>query len=130
MEGAMDYGMLRVQTQPPPPGKKYKKIYVCSPLSAPSWLEIHNNMENARHYVGAVSRIFKCRALATHAYLPLLLDDNNPEERAIALDMGLRILGICDALIVCGKRISHGMAGEIRKAMELGIQILFLEDYT
>lgn len=129
MENVMDYTLLRIQVGPAPAKRKHRKIYVCSPLSAPSWLEMNNNMEAARHYVGMVSRLFGCRALATHAYLPLLLDDNVSEERAIALEMGLRLLATCDALIICGKRITAGMSGEITKALELEIPVLFLEDY-
>lgn len=130
MEGAMDYSNLRIVHHLPIKKRQYKKIYICSPLAAPCWLDMHNNMETARYYAGFVSRIFSCRTLATHAYLPLLLRDDEPEERAIALEMGLRLLATCDALMICGAHISNGMAGEIRKAQELGIPILFLEDYV
>ena len=81
-------------------------------------------------HLGKVARLFGCRAVATHAYLPLLLDDNDPAERELALEFGIKLLATCDALIVCGARITSGMAGEIKKAMELGIPILFLEDFV
>lgn len=37
--------------------------------------------------------------------------------------MGLRVLGSCDELWICGSRISHGMSCEIAEAERLGIPI-------
>lgn len=124
----MNYDTLRLTAESVPPGKKFRKLYVCSPLSAPSWLEVTENMRNARLYAAEVNRKFGCRTMAPHAWLPLLLDDNDPAERALALELGLKLLETCDGLVVCGKTISNGMRGEIEKAMALGISILFLED--
>jgi len=124
----MDYDMLRLAADPVPHGTRFRKLYVCSPLSAPSWLEVNENMHNARYYAAAVGRYYGCRAVAPHAWLPLMLDDNDPAERALALEFGLKLLETCDGLVVCGKRISNGMRGEIERALELGIPILFLED--
>ena len=58
--------------------------YVCSPLSAPTRAEIMVNAQRARTYMAMCEREFGCRAVAPHAYLPYLLDDFNPEERALA----------------------------------------------
>ena len=62
--------------------------YVCSPLSAPTRAEIMVNAQRARTYMTMCEREFGCRAVAPHAYLPYLLDDSNPEERALALSFG------------------------------------------
>lgn len=124
----MDYDMLRLAAEPVPVGTKFRKLYVCSPLSAPSWLEITENMNKARYYSMTVSQYHGCRAMAPHAWLPLLLDDNDPAERELALDFGLKLLETCDGLVVCGKRITNGMRGEIESAVKLGIPILFMED--
>lgn len=61
--------------------------YVCSPLSAPTRAEITVNAQRARTYMAMCEREFGCRAVAPHAYLPYLLDDFNPEERALALSL-------------------------------------------
>ena len=45
-------------------------VYICSPLSAPTADEIRANMELARSYMQLVSKVFQCRAVAPHAYLP------------------------------------------------------------
>ena len=98
--------------------------YVCSPLSAPTRVEIMANAQRARTYMAMSEREFGCRAVAPHAYLPYLLDDSNPEERALALSFGASLLALCDRLVIYGDRISSGMKEEIQRAQELGIPIL------
>ena len=95
--------------------------YVCSPLSAPTRAEIMVNAQRARTYMAMCEREFGCRAVAPHVYLPYLLDDSTPEERALALSFGARLLALCDRLVIYGDRISSGMKEEIRRARELGI---------
>lgn len=87
--------------------------YVCSPLSAPTRAEIMVNAQRARTYMTMCEREFGCRAVAPHAYLPYLLDDSNPEERALALSFGVSLLALCDRLVIYGDRISSGMKEEI-----------------
>lgn len=101
-------------------------LYICSPLSAPTRELIRENMEKAGQYAKLVSRHFGCRAIAPHSFLPEYLDDNIPRERKVALEFGLSVLEISKAMIVCGNRISRGMAGEIRRAKELNIPVFLL----
>lgn len=89
--------------------------YVCSPLSAPTRAEITVNSQRARTYMAMCEREFGCRAVAPHAYLPYLLDDSNPEERALALSFGASLLALCDRLVIYGDRISSGMKEEIEE---------------
>ena len=103
--------------------KGFKKVYICSPLSAPTRKGIEDNMAKAGEYMEAISAGLNCRAVAPHAFLPAFLDDNDPVERKIGLEFGLRYLCTCDALIVCGDRITGGMSAEIAKAIELGIPV-------
>ena len=102
---------------------KQDLIYICSPLSAPTKEEIRKNMAGAKYYSWYVAVEFGGRTIAPHSFLPDYLDDHIPQERQVALDFGLSILKICKALIVCGDIISSGMAGEIRKARDLGIKV-------
>lgn len=46
-------------------------------------------------------------ARAPHAFLPMLLCDGVPSERAIALKFGIELLERSDVLLVCGNRISN-----------------------
>jgi hypothetical protein len=125
----MDYDSLRNTVQLVEPSKQYRKLYVCSPLSAPTDEGIRANMYMAQHYVNEVMQYTDARAIAPHAWLPHLLDDNNPDERALGLEFGMKLLETCDGIVVCSKRISNGMRGEIERAMQLCLPILFLEDF-
>ena len=103
--------------------EKKDLVYICSPLSAPSQEEIRKNMVNAAYYSWFVAVEFGGRTIAPHSFLPEYLNDHIPEERQVALEFGLSVLKICKALVVCGDVISPGMAGEIRKAVDLGIKV-------
>lgn len=99
--------------------------YVCSPLSAPTRAEMLANAAKATTYMAQAEKEFGDRAVAPHAYLPYLLDDSVPEQRALALDFGMKLLAMCSRLIVFGSWISSGMEGEIKMAQELGIPIYY-----
>ena len=99
--------------------------YVCSPLSAPTRAGILANAAKAVTYMTYAEKEFGDRAVAPHAYLPYLLDDKVPEERALALDFGQKLLAMCSRLVVYGSRISSGMRGEITAAERLGIPIYY-----
>ena len=100
------------------------KAYICSPLSAVNREQLRANIRTARAYMFLAGRDLGYAARAPHAYLPLLLNDSVPVERALAIDFGLRLLEQSDILLVCGDRISCGMEGEIRHAASLNMTIL------
>ena len=100
-----------------------KKAYICSPLSGRTNEEVLANMHNARFYMLYAHERMNMPARAPHAYLPMLLCDHIPAERSLALDFGLRLLAESDILLVCGKRVSRGMVGEIRHAAKLQMEI-------
>ena len=102
-------------------------IYVCSPLSAPTRAGMLANAARAHSYMVMAEREFGCRAVAPHAFLPYLLDDRVPGERALALDFGKKLLAMCTQVVVFGPRISEGMKGEIACAESLGIPVLYRE---
>ena len=62
-----------------------RKAYICSPLSAFTDDEVLRNMHIARAYMYYVIERMGYLAKAPHAYLPILLCDKIPVERAIAL---------------------------------------------
>ena len=98
-------------------------IYVCSPLGAPTKAEILTNAAKACSYMAQAEKIYGVRAVAPHAYLPLLLDDTVPEERALGIDFGQKLLTMCSRVAVFGDRISKGMKAEIEMAERLGIPV-------
>jgi|GEM_PF-3247385 len=106
------------------------KIYVCSPLSAPTEDGIKKNMTRAKAYMQELSTKLHCRAIAPHAFLPEFLDDNRPEERAMGMALGTMFLETCDALVICGDRISKGMEAEIKHALSKEIPVLVYIEET
>ena len=101
-------------------------VYVCSPLSASSWDDIKKNMQKASEYASLVRMELGCRAIAPHSFLPDYLDDNIPVEREAAIKIGLYLLEMSKAIVVCGDKITEGMKGEIEKAKEWGIPVYSL----
>lgn len=101
-----------------------KRAYICSPLSAKTAVEGVENMYKARAYMYYAAKEMELLARAPHAYLPMLLCDRVPNERALALQFGLRLLEESDILLVCGDRISLGMQGEILHAISIKTRIL------
>ena len=108
----------------------YQKLYVCSPLSAPSPEGIEANMKKARQYMRETAAHYGCRAIAPHAYLPRLLNDRIPAERALALSFGRSLLAACDGVVLCGNTISKGMAQEIAYAVSMEMPVLLQPDLT
>ena len=104
-----------------------KKVYICSPLSAPDAKGVSHNMDMARFYIERMTVLYHCRTFASHAYLPLMLDDSIPEERETALRIGMELMDLCDALIICGRRVSSGMAGEIKEAFSKGMEVYWYD---
>lgn len=103
--------------------------YVCSPLSAPSRAEMLANAAKATTYMVLAEKEFCEQAVAPHAYLPYLLDDAVPEQRALALEFGQKLLTMCSRVVVFGSRISAGMRGEIALAEQLGIPVFYRKSH-
>ena len=86
-------------------------VYVCSPFSG----NRESNVENTRRYCRfAVDSGFV--PFAPHLLFPQFMYDEVPEERELALFMGIVMLTKCAELWVFGERISKGMSKEIHKA--------------
>ncbi len=108
--------------------KYRRRAYICSPLRAEQNNEIMLNIRAARAYMFYVAVKLGFLARAPHAYLPMLLCDANKNERRLALEFGLELLGISDVMLVCGDHISEGMAGEIVRAARAGLEIQVFHD--
>ena len=54
-----------------------------------------SNAAKAKNYMGLAEQEFGDRAVAPHAFLPYLLDDGVPEERALAVAFGKKLLALC-----------------------------------
>lgn len=66
-------------------------------------------------------------ASAPHAYLPMILCDNIPSDRALALQFGPELLKDSDILLICGNRISR-MRGEVAHAIRLKMPMIAFDE--
>ncbi len=105
-----------------------KKAYICSPLRGDTAEQTHNNMCAARAYMFYAIKTMSLNAAAPHAFLPLLLCDDVPAQRAIALKFGQEFLEQCDIMLVCGNTVSSGMKEEITKAAILRMPIIVFHE--
>lgn len=95
-----------------------KRAYICSPLSADTKEKRSHNMEQAKFYLMQMRRLYHCRTFASHAHLPLMLDDTIPVEREAGMKIGRVLMELCDTFIICGKHVSKGMEEEIQTAFQ------------
>ena len=104
-----------------------KRAYICSPLSADTTKGVAHNMDMAIFYMERMKELYHCRTFASHAYLPLMLDDAIPDERQTALQIGREIMKLCDVLIICGRHVSRGMEGEIKAAFQMKMEVYWYD---
>lgn len=104
------------------------RAYVCSPLKADTPEAYLLSMYAARAYMFYAKEKLGYTALAPHAYLPMLLGDNNQSDRALAIHFGLKLLEKSQVLLVCGNRMSFGMRGEIAYAGSLKKRIIVFDE--
>lgn len=105
------------------PASGRQSAYICSPLHAEGYEHFLNNMYAARFYMYYVQHYLGYLARAPHAYLPLLVNDYNLLERELVFSFDLDLLEYSDKVLVCGERLSHGMAAEINYAVDHHKQI-------
>lgn len=93
-----------------------KMAYVASPYSGDIEMNIAYLKKCLRELI-SMSII----PVASHIYLPQVLNDNIPEEREIGTSMGIRMIDYCDALISFEDRgVSKGMVDELTHATNIG----------
>ena len=103
-----------------------KLIYVCSQCRGiPPYSPAKTNLN--------LWRAFRfCKDVLDAGHIPIAphyfyrdwFNDDVPEQRAKAIDVGLNLLSKCDELWVFGTEISEGMKTEIALAEELNIPVL------
>lgn len=94
-------------------------VYICSPYAG----DIETNVARARTYSRfAVDMGFI--PLAIHLLYPQFMCDDDPRERALALQFGNVLMGKCSQVwVFAGEGISRGMAMEIRHARHKGYRL-------
>ena len=100
-----------------------KRVFICSPYRG----DVERNLKAARKHARMAAIIGYC-PLAPHLMFPQFLNDNDPEQRILGITLGVEQMKVCDEIWIFGGRISNGMAFELEKAKELGIQARLYDD--
>lgn len=95
-----------------------KLIYVASPYAGDIKRNTEYAKEACRHVMNEGHAFF-----APHLLYPHILNEYNPKERQLGLNMGLAMLKSCDELWCFGGYISEGMNAELAEAHRLGSPI-------
>lgn len=95
-----------------------KIVYIASPYAG----DIERNVEFAKAAC-LLAMEHGNTPVAAHLLYPQMLDDMIPEQRELGIKMGIRLLGACDELWLCGNRISNGMQEELKAAWQLHIPV-------
>lgn len=85
-----------------------RRVFICSPLRG----DIQANQDRARGY----ARMAALRGhipITPHIYFTQFLEEEVEMERELGIQMGIRLLSLCDELWVFGSIISTGMQMEI-----------------
>lgn len=97
-------------------------VYICSPFSG----DTERNTIKAREYCRfAVEQ--NCIPIAPHLFFPQFMDDENPQERELAMFMNMVLLSKCKELWVFGEIVSQGMGVEIDKAKKRNQPIRYFD---
>lgn len=98
-----------------------KFVYICSPCRG----DMEKNIIKAQNYCREAVELYPdVVPIAPHVYCTQFLDDTNPDERAVGMEMWIALLDMCDELWVYGiENPSEGMQQEIEYATEHGITI-------
>lgn len=110
---------LRCETQFQSHNQDEIKAYICSPLRADTSEGVLRNMLIAKAYMLYMLEAMRIYAYAPHAFLPIFLNDERPDERNLALQFSKCALAFSSFICVCGNRITEGMKGEIIYAARL-----------
>ncbi len=85
-------------------------VYICSPFSG----DIEGNKQKAAEFAEFAYKN-GCIPVTPHLLFPFM-DDESPNERALALHMDIILMGKCQEVWVLSEQITEGMAAEIEKA--------------
>lgn len=100
-------------------------VFICSPFSADNDADFFRNIEYAQDATrDAISRGES--PYTPHLFLTQVLKDEDPQERALSLEISKRFLMRCDGIAVyLDHGVSPGMRGEIAAAQAAHMTIWY-----
>ncbi|WFN90848.1 DUF4406 domain-containing protein [Arcanobacterium wilhelmae] len=97
-------------------------VYICSPYSGDTVANVEVARRICAHAVEA-----KKIPLAPHLLFPQFMNDENPDERELAMFFNRVLLSHCEAVWVYTPRVSAGMRLEIDWAHALELPIRYID---
>lgn len=102
-------------------------VYLAHPLSAGTREGILTNISRAKRWVHWAIENYRVAVVANWILYCEVLDDMNPEHRALGIQHDLLIMRRCDELWLVGGRVSSGMRQEMIDARK---HRLVVRDFT
>jgi hypothetical protein len=98
-----------------------KRVYIAHALSG-DW---RGGVLAAKAYAFAAAKAGHL-PVVPYVLMDGILDDTDPEERALGMKLDIDQLRACDEIWLCGERLSPGMLAELDVAMECALTVLRL----
>ena len=97
-------------------------VYVCAPFNG----DIEGNKKKATEFAHFAYKN-GCIPVTPHLLFPFM-NDESPNERALALHMDIVLMGKCQEVWVLSERITSGMSAEIEKATKRRQTVRYLSN--
>lgn len=97
-------------------------VYIAAPYSAQNERVINDNIKTAI-WLGRKAIEDGKVPFVPHLMYPMILDDNNPEERKLGIQLDLEVINKCDEFWYLASRITKGMQQEIEYAKSKGLEV-------
>lgn len=103
-------------------------VYICAPMrDCQDYIVYENQIRAKRYGLNAMER-YGCRALAPQAYLPELLDLDDPIQYGVSLWFREKLMNFCSVVLVCGPSLTEEMRQELSLAIQKGLLIMPLPE--
>ena len=100
-----------------------KLVFICSPYREDPTL---NTLRAQRYCRFAYSQ--GAVPIAPHLHNTQFLDDKNPKERELGIQLGIEILSRADEIWCFGNKISSGMEIELKAAKHFSLPVRYFTD--
>ena len=117
-EGYLDPTAHEALTKIEKPKKRI--VYICRPFAG----DVDGNTIRARRF-GRFAASENAIPIIPHLMYPQFLQEDDPDERKLGMQMGLELLRKCQELWAFGNQLSTGMAVEVKKAKQWKIPIRY-----
>lgn len=103
-------------------------IYLCVPMRDRLDYKVPENQKRAERYAADIMERYDCKVIAPQAYLPNLLDPDDPAQYQLSLRFRGELMKYCSVLLVCGEAFTEEMEEEILMAVETGLLIVSMPE--